>query len=1343
MSVLGDGLSSDESSQQVKEEASEDDQEEAADREAADVKVPSAEMHVSESSMMKRIAGAKRKKNRTKPEVAPDSDDKMEVKEEAEDAEQAEATEDVDMGVGEPDEPLAVSDFSVSTFACLCWMSQMMAKGPRADARWTLSKVEVQARARAWLVGLQDTFWQDVDIDGLRISEGLLSVASVAEVFGNKAVKGLGKEDVSVVNALASLQADAARRSLSKDRRRLSEKMFSRLLKSLAAAIDGSREKPIWTDVRVESLDQLRTRKYCKKTARGYRKISHGCKEAVLQSDLGHSVGAALQAQGHFASKSGEVSRRNKDRPGKFLEAERLSYLASGKRTFAETAVLSVVADAVHIGQEDWLNVLVCDPAQDLSFVLPQQVKKGTSITSETWEAMWAGRITKFFQKAGTKGRSPDSVVGGVKQPERQATQEWLRDMSHSLSSVGLSWSTFAAATAEGEAVRQKILILCTDQEATQLAAANYLKFGRSMFVEHVNDPAHRSHNDCHLALAASGLLTFGLMSIGLYNVRYGPWNKGTWFGKVQGMADEMGRSMQPSDPLLLAFFPEILADEGRSQDENTEEHRRAFLESLPNRPFVRAKGSKASQSRFNSLTIAHSELDRDWSAFCLVLATLCVAEGWVKTAAELWSPDATGVGEMAGTTRAAAKSAARKALAKQRGRSVNTLHSMTTFACNADTRSLARTVFYVLQPEGLRCSKMLEELRSKKSTVLYFSSWAHWSYMDTARQHVVRLSELGGLERLGLDLSMVDPAGSEDDREAATVWQDTVARRVTKLTHCLPTAGVRRPVCCTSPRPVGRLACGFLSKWTVSGEVSGGQEAARRPPGHGASHGQVSLGAQSCVVRGGALRDIRLAERQVGRSAQQQARRGREQGPAGRLEGWRGLSKKKLLQSYGRPEVACGTLVTVPQSFEADDWFVRKKRAVRRDSSCSSVPVDVEVIDEDKLAAFSLLSKVVREKLDWSFVETAWWASLAPEGHGLLFPSVDPCYVVRTYGRAALVWPAKLEPFRHEKLVLQTDVTSLCWLHLRDENVEVLELVATSPQRVLAPFKGFCAHKSHKASQAAFKKGARSLGERHPHGIAFKVAAKRPLLVHQEQSGFAGVPEWALRRLAANKGWKIEADEPGHEEDDRLAIACMLSLDASLTKEEVVGRLLHRQEAATWGEGAGVDLEEVIRDTMLAADQDQALQQLAKRRATQQSAVDVRKRGVRTFEHVAKTFARQPAFKAAQAARKEKEKREAKAAKERAAAVKRCYADCDENVDRAVQVSVPFRVRAYRDDPNGRWKLSYSARWAQACRSISWTAVGSKRAGCEVIRQAWKWAETFEGLEISEEAQAVLQKLG
>ncbi|OLQ14762.1 hypothetical protein AK812_SmicGene1085 [Symbiodinium microadriaticum] len=54
-----------------------------------------------------------------------------------------------------------------------------------------------------------------------------------------------------------------------------------------------------------------------------------------------------------------------------------------------------------------------------------------------------------------------------------------------------------------------------------------------SCFVQHVPDPAHHWHNDVHLATASAGLLTFSIVSIGLYNLRYGPWSKGSWFGKA------------------------------------------------------------------------------------------------------------------------------------------------------------------------------------------------------------------------------------------------------------------------------------------------------------------------------------------------------------------------------------------------------------------------------------------------------------------------------------------------------------------------------------------------------------------------------------------------------------------------------------------------------------------------------------------------------------------------------------------------------------------------------------------------------------------------------------------
>lgn len=274
---------------------------------------------------------------------------------------------------------------------------------------------------------------------------------------------------------------------------------------------------------------------------------------------------------------------------------------------------------------------------------------------------------------------------------------------------------------------------------------------------------------------------------------------------------------------------------------------------------------------------------------------------------------------------------------------------------------------------------------------------------------------------------------------------------------------------------------------------------------------------------------------------------------------------------------------------------------------------------------------------------------------------------------------------------------------------------------------------------------GLLSLGETRALGVVFRVQARRSLLDHHQHYGFAGVPEWGLRRLAEVKGWPAEAEAQAtdHEEDDRLAVVCLLSLEASLTKDEVVDRLLFRQDAAAWASEAGdLDLTDIVRDTMLAADQDVALQQIAKRKASHETAVEIRKRVSRTFESVAKTFASRPEYKKAAAARKAKEKQLQQKQKEHAAAMKRCYATLSSDIDKAVKVAVPTAVRVYRDDYNGRWRLTYSSSWAYATRSISWTAVGSKNAAAEVVRQGWLWSESFDGTTMPEEAAAMLQKM-
>ena len=313
--------------------------------------------------------------------------------------------------------------------------------------------------------------------------------------------------------------------------------------------------------------------------------------------------------------------------------------------------------------------------------------------------------MSDFFIEPGSK-KGKARKGQGFQEPERLATQGWLQDINHAISAIGWSLSKFlpldTMAKSETQDMRSHspdkqrrppILLLCTDQEATQLSGAAYLKYHKAVWVEHVFDPAHRSHNDVTLSLTGAGLLKFSTWCISLYNLRYGPWQKGRWSAKIRDTAEYLSKNMKPSDPLLLMFFPSILEDAGRPESDNTESERQVWLsEVLPNLNCVLTKGPKASQSRFNSLTLAHAELDKEWSAMAFITSATCIAEGWAQSAEDLWTPDSKAViaAQVGGTaSRTGAKEEAKKDMNSDRKTSANTFHRMTRFMCTPDKKTL------------------------------------------------------------------------------------------------------------------------------------------------------------------------------------------------------------------------------------------------------------------------------------------------------------------------------------------------------------------------------------------------------------------------------------------------------------------------------------------------------------------------------------------------------------------------------------------------------------------------------------------------------------------------------
>ncbi|CAL1156722.1 unnamed protein product [Cladocopium goreaui] len=262
--------------------------------------------------------------------------------------------------------------------------------------------------------------------------------------------------------------------------------------------------------------------------------------------------------------------------PAQYTAAERWSYMQEGKQVFSDAGVIGLTCDAVHIGAAE-----------------SQQIDRG--------------QLARSLNKEGKRLRD----FGGQ--------EDLLAD--------------------EAPLKKPRTLVVCSDQESVQIAALNFARHHRRLFIEHIKDPGHRCWNDTWGALSDSHLAKTAMILLNVYNVKYGPWNKSGWFARVQETAKTLSQQLGPNDPLLQKFFPAILADSRRDESENTEQERKEFLQSLPTLPCITNKGPKASQNRFFSIVHAHQWLDRMWSSQGCVFAACCLLQGWANHADELWSP--------------------------------------------------------------------------------------------------------------------------------------------------------------------------------------------------------------------------------------------------------------------------------------------------------------------------------------------------------------------------------------------------------------------------------------------------------------------------------------------------------------------------------------------------------------------------------------------------------------------------------------------------------------------------------------------------------------------------------
>ncbi|CAE7249731.1 unnamed protein product [Symbiodinium sp. CCMP2592] len=974
------------------------------------------------------------------------------------------------------------TEFATSSFATIVLLHQWH-QGMRKDAKWKKPAEEVSKLAGELLQGLASLFLQtpqdfSFTWDGntlvLPFKGGSLDVDEVV-LQNSLLAKVLHRDRSRFMDVLQDVNVDCTRRTIGDTRKSSSLRTKYYLLAALARAMDSSDDThSCWTSLNVKQVMQLRS-------TSGYRRSSTSFRQEVASSSNAtrRTLTSTLQGHAFTVQDSSEQQDEQKIKKHASMDAHRLArmeryaYVTQGKSDFLSTDILCVV------------------------------VQKSSVLSAEQWKAMW--------NKASKKFLGIEKPVGPGHAEDRLATLSWMQDINHGLRPIGWTFGCCQSTPAgpaedDTKAKRAPIMILCTDQEATQLAAVSFLRNKKSLWIEHVSDPAHRSHNDVALALSAAGLLKF-CTCISLYNIRYGPWQKGSWALKIQQAANRMKDNMDPSDPILLLFFPDILLDAGLSPlDDNTEEKRRSFLQTLPDMDCIRIKGTKASKSRFNSLTTAHSALDKEWSVLALVLTVVCLEHNWAVSTKDLFSQDSNQARASVpyGGSKSSAIQEAKQGMDQERKGSANSLHLMTKFVISQDNKTTARMMFQVLQPEELRCSLMLKQLRSKGMTKDYYSGWAHWSWMSTAKDHVRTLSNLEGLSRVGLDLTL---ARAQPPEETELVWQDSLAGQMTQLTLQIlrlragaqlyhtggfgATAGLVH-----AEEQFRRASLDFFKEMQscIQDTHSGGSRMEKKLLEGHFSQGPISryILADLCTTRFQSLTEdvahvltsiwsgllnTKIIEdcNKVQREAEQRHSSSKD---LGRLDGWKAVTQQAVVKMYERVEALSTELYHTPAAFDVAKLFCKdtekkKIQAVRRRSDSSvSTQVSASEVQEaqlladvtktrdwvshnhaeeqEVLAAFSLLMKAWRAKR-WSLCEEGWCSGLLPEGHVVL-AGADPLFIVRTYRLAALAWPGKIVKDKdHEFFEFNMGVRSLFWMHSTSLDLEVLRLRVVSPLRASA----------------------------------------------------------------------------------------------------------------------------------------------------------------------------------------------------------------------------------------------------------------------------------------------------
>ena len=694
--------------------------------------------------------------------------------------------------------------------------------------------------------------------------------------------------------------------------------------------------------------------------------------------------------------------------------------------------------------------------------------------------------------------------------------------------------------------------------------------------------------------------------------------------------------------------------------------------------------------------------------------------------------------------SKARAKAIAKKEVDNMRKASVNTLHAVGRALCGEEIKFEVRAIGYLYEPEAHAFGKMLAEMRSSEKVRLYYSQWAHWSWLDEVKAHINVIGDLTKLERCGLRVGLSasaikgvwlgHPQVAYEDCRAKTMYQNLVCHMKHRCGNMIwHTYGVgdlvglvheddakveaslnlfkaiartvEKAEVLHTPLIKELLEAQFftanLGKWALNMLKLTDCEAV--PPVLAKVLHQIWEGLLNSKLAEDLNRQIRERE-QISTPSKQLAR----------LEAWQCGTHHKVIDQYHRREINEIAALQVPTSFNFDRLFEHKCVDEEEDEAINKESATLDkVIASMTWPTFNPASMQqqfidvhllmhAEEEGAWGQLSDSWKAGLVPE-RSVLIRGTREQFIVKKCLRGLLGW--NLKRLSADVVAFDTSVSKLDIIHIFDvEGVKVQSVQARSPLH------------QHLRSGAAWSK----------HGVTMVCTEKlAKLLDHLVSTGFAGVSEANLRNLYEDNAWAEPPVVPESADDVSMALSVHLicQLQPELTAQQALAIMLENKFADEEFVELPEMTDEFMRDVILSNEVHKLKEAHNTMTAKHKSRYDA------VVKH---RNAVNACFSASQSALGKAVPTTIGKKLTPAALIKqteRLYAAIGKDADKALMDQAPSEASIWTDVKNGRWRLAYSKQHVK--RSVPWTNVGEKVASVVALKQLWEWHETFSGSEI------------